>query len=361
MGRVVTALFLALCCCATHAKSKETAADRPKVLVHVMPWFEANPAKGSWGFHWTMGKADPAKGELGAHDRPLIGLYDSSDPEVVAYQVELMKAAGIDGAIIDWYGPDDFLDYAMIHRNTGLLMAALRKAGLKFALCVEDQIGKQYRRRQGLSHQKAAAKVAAAFRYADEHWLADPAYLRLSGRPLVLVFGPQHLTAEDWAGIRPTLRNNPVVFGLPHLSGPAGIDGSFAWVPVSPGAAVEPSVWKARLSARYAASTREHPVLALAFPGFHDYYEQAGLGTSYGRIERHDGRTLADSLDQALRSGAPVVQIATWNDYGEGTAIEPSVGRNHRDLELVMSRLRPGADPSVLGAITESFQRRRTK
>lgn len=361
MGRTLTALLLALFCCATQAKPTEPVAERPRVLVHVMPWFEANPAKGSWGFHWTMGKADPAKGELAAHDRPLIGPYDSSDPEVVAYQVELMKAAGIDGAIIDWYGSDDFLDYAMIHRNTELLMAALRKAGLKFALCVEDQIGKQYMRRQGLSHPQAAAKVASAFRYADEHWLADPAYLRLSGRPVVLVFGPQHLTTEDWSGIRPTLRNNPLVFGLPHLSKRPGIDGSFAWVPVSPGAVVDPSVWQARLSARYAASTREHPVLALAFPGFHDYYEQAGVGRSYGRIERQDGRTLADSLDQALRSGAPFVQIATWNDYGEGTAIEPSVGRNHRDLELVMSRLRPGADPRVLGAITDSFLRRRAK
>ena len=361
MSRGVMILLLSLCCQATQAMSAEPAAARPMVLVHVMPWFEANPAKGSWGWHWTMGKADPGKGELASHDRPLIGPYDSSDPAVVAYQVGLMKAAGIDGAIIDWYGPGDSLDYAMIHRNTGLLIAALGKAGLRFALCIEDQIGKKHTALQGLSREQATAKVAAAFRHADEHWLADPGYLRLSGRPVVLVFGPQHLTPEEWTAIRPTLRNNPLVFGLPHLSQRAGIDGAFAWVPVSPGAAVEPGVWQARLSAQYAASTREHPVLAMAFPGFHDYYEQAGKGKSFGRINRDDGRTLADSLDQALRSGAPIVQIATWNDYGEGTVVEPTAGRGHRDLELIMSRLRPAADPGALRAITESFQRRRAK
>ena len=44
-------------------------------------------------------------------------------------------------------------------------------------------------------------------------------------------------------------------------------------------------------------------------------------------------------LDRALRSGAPLVQIATWNDFGEGTAIEPTLvdvpKSARRDLRFV--------------------------
>lgn len=36
-----------------------------------------------------------------------------------------------------------------------------------------------------------------------------------------------------------------------------------------------------------------------------------------------------------------MVQIATWNDWGEGTGIEPTVEFGNRDL-LTIQRLRPG-------------------
>ena len=31
-----------------------------------------------------------------------------------------MRIAGIDGVIADWYGSEDFNDYAMIHRRTAV-------------------------------------------------------------------------------------------------------------------------------------------------------------------------------------------------------------------------------------------------
>jgi acetyl esterase/lipase len=43
--------------------------------------------------------------------------------------------------------------------------------------------------------------------------------------------------------------------------------------------------------------------------------------------------TLAETLDLALRSGAPLIQVATWNDYGEGTVIKPTRAFGNRYLE----------------------------
>jgi hypothetical protein len=97
----------------------------------------------------------------------------------------------------------------------------------------------------------------------------------------------------------------------------------------------------------------------VAFPGYHDFYAQAGVGKSYGFIDDREGKTFAESFEQAMSCGAAIVQIATWNDYGEGTGIEPTVGRGLRDLEVLRSRLRPEAGPKALGGIIEAMPVRR--
>ncbi|MFH1184757.1 MAG: hypothetical protein V1755_06915 [Chloroflexota bacterium] len=100
------------------------AEDGPRtVLVHYMPWYASKPVSGHWGWHWTMDHFNPDRvaengpREVASHYYPLIGPYDSSDPHALECHVLLMKLAGIDGAIIDWYGTKDYHDYAAIHRN----------------------------------------------------------------------------------------------------------------------------------------------------------------------------------------------------------------------------------------------------
>ena len=102
-----------------------------------MPWYSSKPVSGRWGWHWTMDRFNPDKigangrRELASHYRPLIGPYDSSDPDALEYQVLLMKFAGISGVIIDWYGIENFLDYGIIHRNSLALLKYIRQADNK--------------------------------------------------------------------------------------------------------------------------------------------------------------------------------------------------------------------------------------
>lgn len=344
----------------TAAEPTPACAAQPMVLVHVMPWFENKAVSGRWGWHWTMDKTDAGQGALASHDRPLLGAYDSSDPAVIATQVALMKAAGIDGAIIDWNGPDGFPDYEMIHRNTGLLIAELKRAGLKFALCVEDNPGHRFMQASKLTREQAVAKVGASFAWAEQHWLDDPAYVRAYGRPLLFIFGPQFLSETEWPAIRSALKSNPLTLALPHLSRRPGIDGAFAWVPVSEGKDVGVANWTGELASLYAREVKEgRPFASVAFPGYRDFYAQAGAGKSYGHIGHRDGRTFAESFEQALRSGSPIVQVATWNDYGEGTGIEPTHERGLRDLDCIRRRLRPESAPNTLRLILEAFSARR--
>ena len=92
----------------------------------------------------------------------------------------------------------------------------------------------------------------------------------------------------------------------------------------------------ASLDTYYAAPKGGSVLMPVVFPRFHDIYKQAGVHDSYGEIPDSDGRTFTATLERALKSRAPFVQIATWNDWGEGTGIEPTTDFGYRDLETIL-------------------------
>ena len=61
---------------------------------------------------------------------------------------------------------------------------------------------------------------------------------------------------------------------------------------------------------------------------------------------RSRGRRFGFTLQTALRQHADVVQLITWNDYGEGTNIEPTEEFGYQYLEMVQDARRsmPGGD-----------------
>ena len=56
-----------------------------------------------------------------------------------------------------------------------------------------------------------------------------------------------------------------------------------------------------------------------AWPRFDDIYAQAGQKQPRRRIGDRDGRTYSGDAGAALKSTAPILQLVTWNDWGEGT------------------------------------------
>ena len=114
-------------------------------MAHYMPWYQTPSVSGYWGWHWTMEHFDPSKTDengrpdIASYYLPLTGPYDSSDDAMLEYQVLLMKLSGIDGVIVDWYGMEAFWDYAVLNESTHKLFDYIKKAGLRFAICYEDQ------------------------------------------------------------------------------------------------------------------------------------------------------------------------------------------------------------------------------
>lgn len=337
--------------------------DHPPVLAHYMPWYASEPVSGAWGWHWTMNTfnpGDPANPTFATHDPPLIGPYDSTDPHLIEYHVLLLKIAGIDGFVFDWYGVSDFRDYAFIHRSTLAMIDALEGAGLKFAICYEDQSVKHRAEELGLT----AEQVLDAGR-ADIGWLRDvafqdPHYLRINGRPVLMIFGPQYFTSEQWQELRPHSQpQNPLLFGLPHLIDETGMDGPMGWPPVYGGREIPVTEWTDYLARLSETGVARGQYIHVAFPGFHDIYEEAGVHPSYGSIDPRNGDTLRETLQRALNSSAPIIQIATWNDFGEGTVIEPTTGLGYRNLEIVQELLGTATQPVDLRLPAELYRLRK--
>ena len=268
---------------------------RPQFLVHYMPWFESKPVGGSWGWHWTMDRFDPERADttgrrdIASHYYPLIGPYDSADPDVLEYHTLLMRVAGIDGVIADWYGSEDFNDYAMIHRRTALLFDATRRRGLKFAVCYEDRVLKAMAERDKLTPAQAVEHGKTHLRFCERTGSSEPSYVTLEGKPLLLVFGPDYLDPTQWEAVLSGMRRPPAFFSL-HERRPPAI-GSFAWPPMwaSKDGVLDAKGLDAYLDRFYG---QDGPQIGCAFPGFHDIYKEAGVQPSHGFLDRPRRRDL---------------------------------------------------------------------
>lgn len=314
-------------------------AKPPLLMAHYMPWFEAKPTSKGWGWHWTMNHYQPdrvtaGRREAASHYYPLLGLYDSGDPDALDCHVLLMKLAGIDGVFIDWYGTDDYLDYGLLQRNTLAMIKAVKKAKMRYAVVYEDQTLPKLIAGHVITEADALPHGKRMIDWVQAHWFSDPAYLTQDGRPVFLVFGSGYYTADQWTRMFAGLPRPPLFFTEEDRRAPA--DGAFAWPQPQGGAA---SSFLA-LDRFYAAAPAWPFFIPAAWPRFEDIYAQAGVQPGYGLIGDRGGLTYAETLGRALKSSAAIIQLVTWNDWGEGTQIEPSVEVGYRDLETTQRKRR---------------------
>jgi hypothetical protein len=303
------------------------AIAKPLILAHYMPWYQAPPKSSTYGWHWTMNHFEPTKGQIASHFTPTIGPYDSGDPEVIEYQILTMKIAGIDGVIFDWYGTMDTYDYKQIHQNTTLFISIAEKLNFKYAICYEDQSIKNSIEQKQAKANLAQSEFKTTVDTLKSTWFKSPNYVKLNNEPILLIFGPQFLKKDQ---IHPELKGIQS-FGV--LANHDYLTGGFGWP--------EPQVGSEKsflqLQDFYKRAQSWNQKIAVAYPRFQDIYHQAKLHDSYGTIQDQNGKTFDITLQKALESKSPIIQIATWNDWGEGTQIEPSREFQSRDLEKLQS------------------------
>jgi Glycosyl hydrolase family 71. len=340
----------------------ETPADAraaaKEIMVYYMPWYSARPHSDNWGWHWTMDHFDPdrinaaGEREIASWYYPLIGPYDSSDPAVLEYHVLLMKLAGVDGVIVDWYGSADYLDYSSNNQATLKLLEFTRKAGLKFCICYEDQTIQHMLDGHYLEPGRAIYEAQQEMFYLQTNFFGEASYLRLNGQPVLLNFGPQHFLANsNWEAIFSVLQttNRPAFFTednrLPISAG--AFDWPPMWMSQAPGTGgVLSGAGLKNYLAEFERKAAAWPAfISSAFSRFHDIYQRAGVRNYWGYLGDRQGDTFRETLTRGMTNSAPIVQIVTWNDFGEGTMVEPTREYGFRDLGILQDVRRQFLQP----------------
>ncbi|MEJ0091088.1 MAG: hypothetical protein WDM80_15265 [Limisphaerales bacterium] len=187
----------------------------------------------------------------------------------------------------------------------------------------------------------AIAHAQQTLLYAQANYFTDPSFLRLSNAPVFLNFGPQYFhNSSDWTSIFSVLNatNQPAFFTEDNRLSPAG-KGAFNWPPMglSGGGTLTSNQLQSYLVSFDQKGGGWPSFVSSGFPRFHDFYAQAGVGSSYGYLDDANGITLTNTLSRAMTNNSALVQIVTWNDFGEGTVVEPTREYGYRDLGIVQN------------------------
>lgn len=312
-----------------------TKSNAVKVYMHYMPWFHTKEVSGFWGSHWRMANKNPevilqnGQRDIASHYYPLIGPYDSGDPDVIDYHMLLMKYCGIDGVLIDWYGSHNVLDYGSNLQNTNDAIEGIKRTGLTFGLVYEDFTTEEVSRRKSITEIVAAQQD---MQYARSQYWSAPEYIKVNSKPLLLTFGPRFFKApSQWTEIMQSVNPVPAIYPLwyhGHRTGPENTSGEFAWVDFNSNLEDLNHFYTTPL-----AGTK----IGSAYAGFHDFYQQGGWGDSYGFVDHANGFTLEKTLYRFSATSLQTIQLVTWNDFGEGTMLEPTVEFEYLFLEKIQA------------------------
>jgi len=363
----IAAMFAAIAAAADTADT--TATSLPPVLMHYMPWFQWSRKYSTAGWHWKMNldwKNDllPNK-RIASHYTPAIGPYNSVDKDVIQYHLELMKAAGVKGIIIDWYGTRENV-YDFKYPNLAASDAIIEVAsdmGLLFTVCYEDWT--LVAKRDVPKGEEPTGDVLRDVRkdlrtdllYIRENYANKPGFLReptsapsdnehsTQGRPVMLIFGPRNIkNGTEWTSamseVFTDVNNRPKLLTI--TGNAMHGEGTFSWFPSMKQDSFVDENTALNTVRDYLTNFYEKKKgmlhIGSIFPGFKDYYKEGGSDTSYGILPEFDGKTFNASMYEAQKYRPTFIQAATWNDWQEGTIIEPREGKG-KDRYYFLLRL----------------------
>jgi len=268
--------------------------------------------------------------ELHSPFRPSRGPYSSSSPALLrAHFTELAAEAGVGVVALSWWGPawrEGSADTQGVQTDAVLPLAldAAAAAGIKVAFHLEPYPGR--------TADSVREDLVDLLGRLGEH----PALLRDgAGRPVFYVYDSYHIPPAEWArlllpGGPQSLRGGPadglfLGLWLNRNDGdanllPGGFDGFytyFASEAVSYGA--NPKHWP---QLRRWAQKHGKLFVASVGPGYDD--SKIRPWNAGAARDREGGARYGAWWGAALDSDAHAVSITSFNEWGEGTQIEPS-------------------------------------
>jgi glycoprotein endo-alpha-1,2-mannosidase len=267
-----------------------------EVAIFYYPWY-SNPARdGSWA-HWYVDRSTGGAPTLSTHFYPTRGLYSSSSAQIVNAQMQDIATAGIRTVVVSWWGTQ-----SPEAARLPLVMTAAARYGLRIAIHIEPYPGR--------TPASTAANIAA---------------LQTTGVTDFYVYDADRDPAAGWADALAGL-DGVRVFGQTTLVGRAkasGFDGLYTY---------DVGIWTGRTFARLC--TQAHRLGLLCAPSVGPGFD-ARIATGDELVRpRLDGATYDHMWRAAVHARADLVTVTSYNEWQEGTQIEPArsqVGRRGYD------------------------------
>lgn len=258
------------------------------IYAHYMPWFGTTS-------HMNIG-------------------YDTANSNQSARQINDMISRGIQGVIVDWYGRN----FAHEDQSTeSMFNEAKKHAGFKFAI-MEDA--------GALKGSNKTSDLIADLIYAHQKFQGSGSYMKINGRPVVFFFGVENLPI-DWNAVRNQVPGKPIfIFEDSSSFGQTYADGAFSWI----GPFGNSNDWGQNYLLDFynaGKNTRGKHTVGSVKKGFNDKLS----GWSANRvINQNCGQTWLQTFNEigkhySKSNQLESLQLVTWNDYEEGSAIEMGI------------------------------------
>jgi len=283
-------------------------AIAPLVLAHYYPWYTLE----TW--------RDPKMA-----DQPL-RLYSTDETADVSREIAQALSAGIDVFVSSWREwPAEVADPS--DRSMRVLLDAARPTRMKVCIYTESFTA------------NAALDWSTAEPATMEKWIADivdrygadPAYLRVDGRPVIFVYAATLIQLDDWTALIARLRasgRNPLLVGDFFESRLIeAFDGQYRYSTVGLVAPDLLDVYqhqslRARTFGLLQPADRRRIWVAPVTPGSDDTL--LSERDTHQVIDRAGGRLYDLQWSTAIETGADWVIVTSWNEWWENTEIEPS-------------------------------------
>ena len=267
----------------------------------------------------------PNRRDIGATNYPLKGPYDSRDPEIIRWHIKLASETGVDVFVVDWWGDAGGKEISDVNMKAIMDLNEKEKLGMRFCILFD-----------GLWTEKQPPPLdttVARIEYAIKKFGKRPSYFRVGDSPAIFTYATQVYPASTWSEIIGRVRRD----GYSALFFSDAFSDEYAEVfdglqTYSPPGLFEPNqdFGKAYKNAAQLAVSRGEPYGFNVIPGYDDTKVRQP-----GRIlPREDGATYEKLWKAVLSSGCQWALITSWNEWHEGTEIEPSIELGDRYLEM---------------------------
>lgn len=336
------------------------ARHRAKVIAFYLPQFHRLPENDQWwgkGFtEWTnVTRGTP---RFTGHYQPRVprdfGFYDLSNPEVMARQVEVAKAAGIHGFCFYYY---NFNGKRLLEKPVNDFLA---RPEVDFPFCLIWANENWTRRWDGEESEvlmRQDYSCEDAIRLVDDvaRHFQDARYIRVAGRPVFFVYRPDVIpdtaaTLKEWRALFADRHGvNPWIFMAQSFDNvdpvALGFDGAVEFPPHKTVRGVntvnaQTFVFDDHFSAqvyRYddlvesslAEPAPSYPLFKTVFPSWDNDARRQGRGMSVRDASpKKYGKWLGAAIQFARANrfhDESFVFVNAWNEWAEGAYLEPDL------------------------------------